>query len=674
MRPLAGRLGRLVAVGTAALSISSGLAGAGALPTAAMGFAGSGFVSAPGGPFMTDTYGRKLQFRGTNIVAKCPSFSKIANAPGKPCIPNTPDDPSKPSYWLRPDPAYLAVDPELTFTDADAGRLADLGFNFVRLGIIWRALEPGKMATPVENDAAFCTPRTLPGAPALRAADDQLDPGKVSAYLAHVDATVNLLAAHGIYVVLDMHQDDYSEHFHNAATSNPTPWEGEGAPLWATCTNITGTTLLAPERSSANNGWAQDNLNDPALAMAADHFWNNDVTGNLQGQFIRVWQEVAKHYRDNSWIAGYDPFNEPYDQVYTVTPTAFDSKLQCFYAGSADPNSRCAATVPPSQAPPVGFIPAIMNPAVDPNHMVFYQGPVTTDYHGIETIGVGVPLNYKNLVMSYHVYPPVGAFGGGECTSPACGPNDELAQRNALRARDLTSTAQPGGPALFVTEFGAEDYAPDLAHDADLFDGSVLGSVPVSWTYWAAFQNHDPTGQPNERLFASDRQVVQPKARMMTRAFPRATAGLPTSGAQKFDPTSAAFDFAYAPDHAVSAPTEIVVPAPRYGGGYKVTVSGAAVTSPCGANPVTLAADPAASAVTVHVEPAAGCSPAFVTFTCNPNSPASPNNPCFPGGLPVTSAARGALPASPAVPSLLGLAVGWIVIAAQRRRRRLRHP
>jgi endoglycosylceramidase len=657
----------------AVLALGGGLAPATVSPVAAAGFTG-GFVQAPGGPFMTDAFGRKLQFHGFNLVAKCPSFSKIANAPGFPCIPDS-DHPTVPSYWLNPNPAYLSVDPERTFTDADAAQLADLGYNIARVGIIWRALEPGTMATPQANDPDFCTPRSLMTKP-LKAADDQLDMTKVNAYLAHIDDTVNLLATHGIYSLLDMHQDDFSEHFNNP--SSATPWEGEGAPLWATCTNLTGTTTPAFEGSSMSAGWAEDNIHDPALAMAADHFWSNDVSGNLQGQLIRVWQEVAKHYRNNQSVVGYDPFNEPYDQAFTIIPTAFDSRLQCFYAGSADPNSRCSAFAPPSQAPPVGFIPAIVNAAVDPNHLVFYEGPVVTDYHGIETIGVGVPLNYPNLVLNFHIYPPVGAFGGGECTSPACGPNDDLAMSDALKARSLTSTAQPGGPAMFASEFGAEDFAPDLAHDAALFDGSVLGSQGVSWAYWSSFQSHDPTGQPNERLITSDRKPVQPKTQVLSRAFPRATAGNPAAGAQKFDPSTAAFDFGYAPDHSISAPTEIVVPSARYGGGYKITVSAAQVTSPCGANPVTLVADQVATAVTFHVEPAAGCSPNFVTTVCNPASPTSPNNPC-PGGsggsrLPNTSAASALVPASLGATGL-GLAAGpaWLSLV-RRRTRRLRHP
>ena len=57
----------------------------------------------------------------------------------------------------------------------------------------------------------------------------------LNAYLARTDRIVALLAHAGIRVVLDMHQDAWGSAFSNRAS--PAPWNGEGAPPWATCTN-----------------------------------------------------------------------------------------------------------------------------------------------------------------------------------------------------------------------------------------------------------------------------------------------------------------------------------------------------------------------------------------------------------------------------------------------------
>jgi Glycoside hydrolase family 5 C-terminal domain len=162
--------------------------------------------------------------------------------------------------------------------------------------------------------------------------------------------------------------------------------------------------------------------------------------------------------------------------------------------------------------------------------------------------------------------------------------------------RGATSTAQPGGPAWVMTEFGSERYVPDIANVAQLADGHLL-----SWIYWAALQLHDPTGGPEEALLDErTRRPDRARASVLARAYPLATAGVPLS--QSFNPASGAFDFTYRVDRAVRAPTEIVVPtAFHYRYGYKVTVRGARVTSRRGAQVLTLVNNRTASAVTVKV-------------------------------------------------------------------------
>ncbi|HEX4245159.1 MAG TPA: hypothetical protein VHY77_06315, partial [Acidimicrobiales bacterium] len=71
-----------------------------------------GPLAADSGPFLTDREGRVVFLRGTNAVYKRAPFELYAD-PGKP--------------W--------------NFTRADAQRMAKLGFNVVRLGLIWEGLE-----------------------------------------------------------------------------------------------------------------------------------------------------------------------------------------------------------------------------------------------------------------------------------------------------------------------------------------------------------------------------------------------------------------------------------------------------------------------------------------------------------------------------------------------------
>lgn len=90
-------------------------------------------------------------------------------------------------------------------TQSEAQRMADLGFDVVRLGIVWKGLEPG---TDPINDAAVCTP----GAPRATG-PDQFDARVFDAYIGHLKDTVSLLARHGIFSLIDMHQDVYNEVF-----------------------------------------------------------------------------------------------------------------------------------------------------------------------------------------------------------------------------------------------------------------------------------------------------------------------------------------------------------------------------------------------------------------------------------------------------------------------------
>ena len=98
-------------------------------------------------------------------------------------------------------------------------------------------------------------------------------------YLDHVAATVKLLARYGIYTLLDMHQDVYNKNF-----------RGEGAPNWAVCTD---NVPIVPKGGRWSN-----NYSNPTLQTAVQHFWSNDVVGNLQGNFDLVWKTVAERLQE----------------------------------------------------------------------------------------------------------------------------------------------------------------------------------------------------------------------------------------------------------------------------------------------------------------------------------------------------------------------------------------
>ena len=537
-----------------------------------------GLVTAPGGPFLIDASGRRLQFHGFNIVAKCESTSVASTAAGAPCLPGPAGAAaSEPNYYLALDSSE--ADPERRITESEVETLAAMGFTSARVGIIWAGLEPGPSGVQ-PNDSRYCTAHSS-GTPfaSLAAADEPFDQATIDAYLDHIDGLIAMLARHGIRSLIDMHQDDYSAAFYDP--NGTTPWKAEGAPLWAVCTSPLSS--ASPLPASTQSAWGTANFTDLRIPIALDHFWANDVSGNLQGEYIRAYTAVAAHYQGNPAVLGYDLFNEPSDITVFVS-ALFDRKLQCFYAGRSFAPLSCALTLPPQQSPDSGLIPALQ--AADPGHLIFFEPSEAANLGSPNTVAEFEALPFSGLVYGFHVYPE----------PPASAALEQVIMSEEQLSRGLMQTKQSGGPAWFMTEFGAENNPSDLANYGKLADSTFL-----SWMYWSAKQFHDPTGQTGEAVLDSDGAVL-PIAAVLSRTYPLATAGTPT--AQSFDPDSAAFSFSYTPDAAVTAPTQIFVPVTQhYPKGYTVTVSGATVTSTANAAVLTLQNQAGATKVELSLVP-----------------------------------------------------------------------
>jgi len=512
-------------------------------------------VAAPGGPSLTDSLGRRLQLHGVNLVAKCGGGAVDTTASGTPCV--GPARGPRLAFVLSP----TARDPGRRFTASDAATLARLGFDVVRLGIIWQGLEPGPRGVGA-NDPRFCAAHA-PGTPypALKSADPY-NAAVLQAYLRRTDRIVRLLADAGIRVILDMHQDAWGSAFANR--DSPLPWNGEGAPPWATCTD--GAQAALPPAWNAAYGVAP-------VEAAIHHFFANDVRSDLQGQFARVWRAVARHYRPDDDVVGYEVYNEPADFASAATA---DAELQCFYGGPVREPASCRASG--SQAPRGGVIGAIQS--VDSRHVVFFEPQVTTDFGAAETIGITEPLRFDRVALAFHVYSP---------------PTTTLALVASERAR--TQTRQPGGPPWIMDEFGASS---DTASTAETV--AAAGLRNLSWSYWSGLQLHDPTGGPLEALLDEHtRRPDSAKAVALAVPYPAATAGTP--GPEAYAPAAHVFRYRYRADHAITAPTAIVVPTVTYPLGYRVGARGARVTSAPNAPVLALVAAPGARTVTVSVRP-----------------------------------------------------------------------
>ena len=198
------------------------------------------------------------------------------------------------------------------------------------------------------------------------------------------------------------------------------------------------------------------------------HFWTNDVVGNLQGEYDRVWAQVAGYFTSNPWILGYDPFNEPFSKsLVTHGDEQFDRQLECFYTGTAMIGRPAARGTPdhlPANDPAAGVIPQIQ--AADPSHLVFYEPDIFGSRGRPNFVG---PMAFPNLVFNVHVYC---SYRSGKTGNPtditACA---DQGVRTLNRARsasrgELASAYQPKGPGLVRQRVRRhlEQRAPRPAH------------------------------------------------------------------------------------------------------------------------------------------------------------------------------------------------------------------
>jgi endoglycosylceramidase len=122
-------------------------------------------------------------------------------------------------------------------------------------------------------------------------------------FVAQVDEYVAKAAEHGIYSVIDMHQDAYTTFLF---TEDPTDCKGgtapakgwDGAPKWAVISDDLSTCLAGSDRNSS-----------PAVNRAWNNFYD-DVDG-IRSAFAAMWGKVAEHFAGRPEVAGYDLLNEP---------------------------------------------------------------------------------------------------------------------------------------------------------------------------------------------------------------------------------------------------------------------------------------------------------------------------------------------------------------------------
>jgi aryl-phospho-beta-D-glucosidase BglC (GH1 family) len=216
-----------------------------------------------------------------------------------------------------------------------------------------------------------------------------------------LDRAIDRCARHGIYTIVDLHAlpGFQNQHWHS---DNPTHWS---------------------------------------------FFWTHK---HFQDRVVHLWEAIAQRYRDNPWVAGYNPINEPADVTGEV--------IAPFYARLHD---------------------AVR--AVDPDHILFFDG----NRYSLDFDMFDEP--WPNTVFTAHDYALPGFVDGGDYPGYTRGEfvdRDVLEQTFLERTEFMRRTDTP----IWIGEHGPV-YTGEEERDevrlrilADQFD--IYRRHNASWTLW----------------------------------------------------------------------------------------------------------------------------------------------------------------------------------------------
>jgi endoglucanase len=217
----------------------------------------------------------------------------------------------------------------------------------------------------------------------------------------HLDRVIDLCAARGIYSIVDLH----------------------ALPGYQ------------------NQRWHSDNPTHVASFWTHPHF---------QDRVVHLWEAFADHYKDNPWVAGYNPINEPADDSRRVVGPFYERLVSAIRA-------------------------------VDPQHTVFLDGNTYSTEFDVFT------REFENVVYACHDYAAPGLGFGGPYPGQTRGVyvDKEAVERKFLeRSAYSRKTTTP----VWVGEFGpiyTGNEQVDVRRQQLLADQlEIYGRHHANWSLW----------------------------------------------------------------------------------------------------------------------------------------------------------------------------------------------
>ncbi|KAI9094967.1 glycoside hydrolase superfamily [Phlyctochytrium arcticum] len=419
---------------------------------------------------LLDHHGRTRLFRGVNVVYKRPP-------------------------WHPPTAEFDAI---TSFADEDARLLASLNLNCIRLGVHWAGVEPER---------------------------GQYSPS----YIEAIRKIVQICARHGIYVLLEFHQDVLARQF-----------LGHGVPDWFVNQSWFDTwwrrwmrfpvpNRLRPARTDKTGMPLEEDSRGLTWYLLYFTFAVADAFGKLYANhdglldsFASYWRHVVEQFKDEPNILGYEIMNEPWPGNHWKTPLLL---LPGYASGTTLHTMHTVVAAAIRQA--------------DPDALIYFEG-ATWDITSHAPHVPGGPAYADRTVHSYHYYQP-----------------PQRSTLDTYLGNRIKDAKRFGGCGLFMTEWemwygdGSEARAEKLFETVEAADRHLQNWA--GWAYKSFAQGANSTdGSIFDDTTGKKRRVYE---LLWSRAYAKAVAGQIV--AMSFERESGKFSLSYDLDPEVSEPTEI---------------------------------------------------------------------------------------------------------------------
>ena len=162
--------------------------------------------------------------------------------------------------------------------DGEFELMRSLGFNVMRLGFMWSGFNP---APGVFNQT----------------------------YLMTIKSIVDRMAAHGVYTLLDMHEDVLSSKF----------CLYDGAPLWVVNKSTSKHAFPWPLHGNCSSrGWMMNTLTEAAATAYQDLYDNHE---GMLDDLAAFWSQAARGFKSSPSVIGYEVINEPFAGNFYADPS-----------------------------------------------------------------------------------------------------------------------------------------------------------------------------------------------------------------------------------------------------------------------------------------------------------------------------------------------------------------